>query len=602
MIRAYHFAWLGCAASALLAAGDPLGQDASAKQAAAVMAQLPLRFERNQGQFDPEVRYVARTGAYSLALTEKGALLRFPGSRLVSLSLAGSAASPVMEPADPLALRTDYMIGARKNWHTGVANYQRVRYRSVYPGVDMVFYGKGSRLEYDFELQPGADPAAIRLRFAGAGKLALTDDGDLALDTPGGRMLQKRPLVYQQEPRNSTRRTVSGQYTLLADGVVGIAVGTYDRSRPLIIDPVIIYSTLMGGGGTETMGGIKIVGGLVYVTGSTQTGDWVQISTDIPYDETTDCFVQVIDTTTAGGYTVKYFTFLGGAGIDIPNAIDVDAPGFIYLAGQTASTDFPVQGSTLLGISSGNTTQNAGAATTNSVFVTKLDPHQAGNGHSLVYSTYLSGTLGNDQAEGLVAGNNGVVYLIGTTQSADFPITVNAYAASLYGPSDCFLAQLDTINSILMYSTYFGSELDDDGRAIALAPNGLVYYAATTLGTQFPVAGPTYSQFPSGNYDVVLGAFDLTQSGVNSLVYGTYFGGSEIDQVKAMTLDAHGRMIITGYTLSPDFPITAETAVQTTNHGNGDAFLALVDPTLPGASFCSIPLSWADRTVKWAMV
>jgi hypothetical protein len=197
----------------------------------------------------------------------------------------------------------------------------------------------------------------------------------------------------------------------------------------------------------------------------------------------------------------------------------------------------------------------------------------------------LSGTLGNDQAEGISVGANGIAYLIGTTKSADFPVTANAYASSLYGPSDCFLAQVDTVNAVLLYSTFFGSELDDDGRAVILAPNGLVYYAATTIGTQFPVAGPAYNQFPTGNYDVVIGAFDLTQSGVNSLVYGTYFGGSEIDQVKGIALDGQGHLILTGYTLSPDFPITALTAVQSVNHGNADAFISIVDPTKPASGF-----------------
>jgi hypothetical protein len=216
-----------------------------------------------------------------------------------------------------------------------------------------------------------------------------------------------------------------------------------------------------------------------------------------------------------------------------------------------------------------------------------LDPNQAGTGNSLVYSTYLSGTLGNDQAEGLAVdqSGNGIAYLIGTTKSADFPITANAYAASLYGPSDCFLAQVDTVNSILLYSTFFGSELDDDGRAILLAPNGLVYFAANTDGTQFPLAGEPYSLYTFGNYDAIVGAFDLTQSGVASLVYGTYFGGSQIDQVKGIALDPQGHLILTGYTLSPDFPVSALTAVQPQNHGNGDAFISLVDLSQPPNNF-----------------
>lgn len=587
MIRLYRIVLTGCAVSALLAAGDPLGPSAGAEQARAVVAQLPLRFEANQGQFDPAVRFAARTSSYTLALTAHGASLKFPGSPRVSLTLPGSAAAPAIEPQDPLAVRTDYLIGARRNWHIGVANYSRVRYRSVYPGVDMVFYGQESRLEYDFVLQPGADPSAIRLQFTGAGKLEITAGGDLALETPGGRILQKKPVFYQQDPRGSSRRAVSGRYTLLADNLVGIQVDRFDRSQTLVIDPVVTYSTLIGGGGTETMAGIKIRNGLVYIAGSTAAGDWAQVSLDIPYNVGIDCFVEIIDTTTPGGYTLKYFTYLGGTQDDMPLAVDVDAPGFVYLTGYTASTDFPMQGAAIAGIVSGNTTQNAGSATTNSVFLSKLDPNQAGTGNSLVYSTYLSGTLGNDQAEGLAVdqSGNGIAYLIGTTKSADFPITANAYAASLYGPSDCFLAQVDTVNSILLYSTFFGSELDDDGRAILLAPNGLVYFAANTDGTQFPLAGEPYSLYTFGNYDAIVGAFDLTQSGVASLVYGTYFGGSQIDQVKGIALDPQGHLILTGYTLSPDFPVSALTAVQPQNHGNGDAFISLVDLSQPPNNF-----------------
>jgi hypothetical protein len=147
------------------------------------------------------------------------------------------------------------------------------------------------------------------------------------------------------------------------------------------------------------------------------------------------------------------------------------------------------------------------------------------------------------------------------------------------------MAQVDTVNGILLYSSFFGSELDDDGRAIALGPNGLVYFAATSAGTQFPTAGYAYDNNSSGSYDVVVGAFDLTQSGVNTLVYGTYIGGSQIDEVRGMSLDAQGRMILTGYTLSPDFPVTPLTAAQPTYGGNGDAFVTLVDLTKPPSEF-----------------
>jgi hypothetical protein len=582
MIRTLRLFLMGCAASALLTAAGPAGPDAAVARAA--LARLPLRFEANQGQFDSSFRYAARTTAYSVALTANGASFLFSGSPRISLSLSGSASSPAITPEEQMAVRTDYMIGPRRNWHSGIASYARVRYRSIYPGVDMVFYGNESVLEYDFVLQPGADPDAIRLQFSGPGKLAITPEGDLALDTPGGRMLQHKPAIYQQGA-NGSRQRISGRYTLLAGDLVGIELEKYDRSQSLTIDPTITYSTLMGGGATETMAGMKIRNGLLYIVGSTAAGDWAQKTTDMAYNSGVDCFMEIINISTPGNFTLTYFSYLGGSKDDYPLGMDVDTPGFVYLAGYTTSTDFPMQGNVLTGMVQGNLNLQAGDATFNAGFLAKVDPNAAGTGSSLVFSTFLNGTLGNDQAEDVAAGPNGIAYVIGTTKSADFPITANAYAASLYGPSDCFMAQIDTINDILMYSSYFGSELDDDGKAIALGANGLVYYAGSTDGLQFPVAGDAYNQFSSGNYDVVLGAFDLTQSGVNTQVYGTYFGGSDIDQVNAIALDAKGRMILTGYTLSNDFPITALTAVQSTNHGNGDVFVSLVDTSKPAGEF-----------------
>jgi hypothetical protein len=439
------------------------------------------------------------------------------------------------------------------------------------------------------------------MQFTGAGAASITAEGDVAIETPAGRILQKKPAIYQaihqKDERSSTRRAVSGGYSLLADGAVGIHLDRYDRSQPLVIDPTIVYTTLLGGGGTDTVGGMKLKNGLLYIAGSTQTGDWAEISTDIPYDNLSDAFVMIIDTTTPGGFSLKYFTYLGGSGDDSALAVDVDTPGFIYLTGTTSSIDFPIYGNAL---------QTAGATSNTTSFLSKLDPHYAGTGNSLVFSTYLGGTLGIDQAKGLAVdqSGNGIAYLIGTTGSADFPITPNAYAASLYGPTDCFMAQVDTNNGILLYSSFFGSELDDDGRAIALAPNGLVYFAATTAGTQFPTAGPAYNNFTSGSYNLAVGAFDLTQSGVNTLVYGTYFGGSQIDEVRGMALDPQGRMILTGYTLSPDFPVTALTAVQPAYGGNGDAFVTLVDLTQPASGFLvySTFLGGSDGDVGYGVV
>jgi len=566
MIHSYRLGLMVCAASVLVAAGRPVRQDPALAQAAAALARSPLRFEANQGQFAPSVRYAARTTGFALALTARGASLRFADSRPLDIAMFDSNPWPLIQPLDRLSAQTDYFIGAKQNWHPGVTNYSRVKYQAVYPGIDVVYYGKGSQLEYDFVLQPGADPNAIRMQFSDAGKVMVTPAGDLAVVTANGLVLQKKPVIYQQN------RPVDGRYKLLAANVVGIQVDGYDRSQPLVIDPAIVYSTLIGGTGTDEVTAMKIgANGLLYIAGWTQTGEMLTL--DLPYDNLVDIYVQVVDPSPSGGYGVLYATYLGGSNNDEALALDVDAPGFIYLTGTTTSTDFPVVG---------NAVQTSGAATTVYGFVSKIDPHFAGTGNSLVYSTFLGGTLGGTTPRGIKVGSDGMIYVVGQTQTADFPTTDNAYAASLYGPSDVFISKIDVTNANLVYSTFMGSELDDDACGLVLDKNNVVYFAGTTLGTQFPTAGYSFDGYTSGNYDVVVGVVDTTQSGVNSLIWATYFGGSGEDEARGISMDSHGRVLVTGFTISTDLPVTKATAIQPKYGGNGDAFVAIFDITQPG--------------------
>jgi hypothetical protein len=566
MIRLSSFVWFACAASLALAAGrDPVSPAVTAE-----LARMPVRFEANQGQFAPAVRFAARGVGYDFALTGHGQELRFGAANTVKMEFLGGNRSPRMEGLDRLPGQTDYFVGARSQWHAGVASYERVRYDAVYPGIDVVYYGTGSKLEYDFVLQPGADADAIRLRFSGSDRVRVTPAGDVALVTSEGLVLQKRPVVYQMDAAGK-RHEISGRYARVGQDSVAIRLGRYDHQRELVIDPVISYSTLIGASQTDQVVAMKIgLNGRLYIAGWTQSGELA--SSDMPYTSLTDTFIQVVDTKAGTGYPTVYSTYLGGSSLDIVTALDVDAAGFIYVTGTTTSTDFPVVGSAV---------QTTGAATTVDGFVSKIDPNAAGTGNSLVYSTYLGGTVGDDTPAGIAAGANGMIYVTGTTKSPDFPVTDNAYAAALYGPSDVFVSKIDPSNANLVYSSFFGSELDDTAAGIALGSNGVVYFAATTLGTQFPMAGFSFNGNSSGNYDVVIDAVDTTKSGTDSLIYGTYFGGSDSEGVKAMTLDAQGRIVITGYTVSADLPVTAATAVQSTYGGNADVFVAIFDITKP---------------------
>ena len=555
-------------------------QEAALSRAKAVEAELPLRFEPNQGRWDSSVKYAAHAGGFTMALTGRGASLYFAGakSRRIDISLLNSSSSPEIEGTNPLQLRTNYFVGKRENWRTGVPNYGAVRYRGVYSGIDLVYYGNRGQLEYDFVFQPGAEPGKVRMKFSGAKRLLLTPEGDLAIESEDGRIVQKRPFTYQEDPRTSERREIAAHYVLLSRDVVGLRLESYDRSRRLVVDPTLMYSSFMGGSQNDSVTAVTMgANGLLYFTGYTSTSDIPSTSgafASADGGSTQNAIMGIIDTSAAGGFNVVYLTYYGGSGTDIANCITLDAAGNVYIAGSTTSTGLPLAGANVQAtLTSGG--QNG--------FVAVFTP--AGQGSTdLIYATYLGGS-GKDVIHGIAVDRGGLVYAVGTTTSPDFPVTTTAYQVPLWGPSDAFLAQFTLNSPTLLYSTYLGGENNDDGRAIVVTPSGLVYFAITTMSQQFPLAGPTYQGSPQGGLDIIIGCMDMSQPGVSSLVYATYFGGSSNEEVRGMALDANGHLVLTGYTYSHNFPITRGKAVQPTAGPAGDAFVAVVDPTAAYQSF-----------------
>ena len=563
----FRFAVVLCAALTL--AGAP--REAAMTQAKTTLAQTPLRFEANQGQWDPAVLYAVRSGGYDLMFTAHGPALTAAGAHRVDISLPNSNPAPAIEALGKLPTRTDYFMGGREHWHTNIANYSRIRYGAVYPGVDVVYYGRQNQLEFDFVLQPGADPRAIRLRFQGARHLSITSEGDLAFEFGNGRMLQKKPLIYQEDPLTGTRREVSGRYVRVARNVVGLRVDGYDRKRPLVIDPTLVYCSYLGGSGSDQINAVQVDSqGHLYVTGSTTTSDLP--GTNDAYSATnvsqTGIFAAIIDTTPDSGFPILYLTYIGGGGADVPLSMAVDGQENVYLTGTTDSTNFPT---------TVNAVQTTGAGSVVSAFVLELSPFSESSSVSLVYSTFLGGTTGDTSGNGIAVDRKGLIYVIGSTKATDFPLTDSAYQGVTWGPQDAFLCQIDPNAGVLNYSTYLGGELADQGRAIAVAPNGLVYFAATTESTEFPMAGYAYSYNLKSPFGMVIGVMDMTKVGDASLVYCTYFGGSDIQEVRGIAFDAAGRLLVTGYTLATDFPVTPD-AVQPKAGGNGDAFVSVVNP------------------------
>ena len=289
MFRYSITAWVAIAAAGTLSAAAPSSavrtssgaslSKANTTQAKAALAGLPLHFEENQGQWKSPVRYAARGNGYTVALTGRGATLAVGGGRHIEMTLQHANRNARVEPDGRLKLRTDYYLGDRSRWRPRIASYARVRYAQVYPGIDLVYYGTQSQLEYDFVLSPGADPRAVRMQFDPASKLSLNPEGDLVINGGEGTVVEKRPVIYQRDPASSARTEVKGGYVLLGRNTVGLRLERYDPARALVVDPVLAYSTYMGGSGADTITAIQTDNqGNLYVAGSTGTSDLVASS------------------------------------------------------------------------------------------------------------------------------------------------------------------------------------------------------------------------------------------------------------------------------------------------------------------------------------
>jgi uncharacterized repeat protein (TIGR01451 family) len=555
---------------------------------------LPLFFEPNLGQTDPQVKFLARGGGYGLFLTADEAVLELQpsavshqpsASAVIRMRLEGANTSPRVSGASPLPGKSNYFIGNDPSkWLHGVPQFARVEYRAVYPGVDLVYYGDQGELEYDFRVAAAADPNQIALRFDGAS--ARIDSGDLILGTSQGDVRFHAPRVYQTD--GNARKTIAGSFRQIAENKIGFTLGAYDHSRELVIDPTLSYSTYLGGSGSEFAPRIAVdVGFNMYVAGSTTSADF-PVTDGSTKTGTQNVFVAKIN---SAGSALVFATYLGGTGSDTATGVAVDSSFNVYVAGFTSSTDFP-------------TTSNAFQQTATQAgihgFVTRLD---AAGTKPPLYSTFLAGTNATDnpidQVTGLAIDTKGDAFVTGTTTSTNsadgFPSTSTAFqpcpfqpgvtCTATTGPPQFFASEINTNGSgalSVLYSTYFGggnpATATSVGGGIAVDASGNMYITGGT--NMLPVAGGNPGQGPFPIFNAQQSCLDeasktsCSTTGIDTSkldafvakinpnivgsapIYSTYLGGLGDDTGLAIAVDGSGNAYVTGNTESADFPVT----------------------------------------------
>ena len=594
-------------------------------------AAIPGSFETNRGQADHEIQFIWKGDKFRFALTAHGAIMqpvRNAGLTVLGMHFVGGSASE-LSGVGPSAGIVNYLEGRDPSrWITGAPTYRRVRARGIWPGVDVEYHDEGDGVEYDLIVSPGIDPSGLQVHFDGVRHIRLDAAGDLILETPFGEIRQHRPVSFQNT--HDGRQPIATWFVLETNDTVGFRLGAYDARLPLIIDPVIVYSSRLGIPGDKVAGVAVDAQGNVYVAGTTPGNAALPLPTTVIGGTTAynhqEPFVTKIS---SDGKTALYRTYIGGSLFDSGTSIAVDGTGNAYVCGH-AGPDFPTTpGAFQRTMSMGGTVSIS--------FVLKLDP----TGSNLVYSTYLAGSYGVG-CSALVVDASGNVFVTGSTNSPDFVTTPGVFQGQLnsvvqFGQpiGDAFITKLNATGSDLIYSTFLGGSGGDGASGIAVDSGGNAYVFGSTTSTDFPTtpgalqvsSTGTSKQFvakinPTGSalvYSTYLpetgygntfsyasmAADDLGQAylaGITNcpnqandmcdavvtklnrsgtdLVYSTTFGGTRDEYAYAIAVDSQGNAYVAGTTSSPNFPVTSDNTQPCGLFGQfaRDAFIAKLDP------------------------
>jgi Beta-propeller repeat/Abnormal spindle-like microcephaly-assoc'd, ASPM-SPD-2-Hydin len=589
----------------------------SSRQAQTNYGKLPLTFEANKGQTGPQVKFLAHGSGYSVFLTSGQMVLDLRPSNVksgtttavaanqkssdtvIQINLVGANPNPKVVGEDIQPGKVNYFFGKDpKKWRTNVPIYKQVRYKDVYPGIDLVYYGNQSRIEHDFIIAPGADPNQVQLDVKGADRLSIDANGDLILHKGADEVRFQAPVLYQEF--HGMHIPITGQYTVQNSTRIAFTLDSYDKTKSLVIDPVLVYGTFLGGLANDQAVGITVdSNGSAYVAGSTQSNNFPLATLNGPPPGGTNIFLAKLD---VSGSSLVYADYIGGNSEDYPSAIAMDSSNDVFITGYTYSGDFPMM----------NAFQSSSTGGPD-VFVTEVAP----DGASLLYSTYLGGNS-YEVANGIALDGTGNIYVAGFTYSQDFP-TANAFQSQVFANQNGyfgqygFLTKLTPDGSALVYSTYFAGSTNivqscfgqpcwpspySNITAVAADASGNAYVTGNTNTYDFPVTSGAYQTSNNSTYDQQAGFVGkFTSSG--NLAYATYFGATATDYYLNMTgiaADTNGSAYVAGttYSWSNTVPVTTPNLCDPTVSGCSSGFLTKLDPAGATLSYSTFLATNAD--------
>ena len=587
---------------------------------------MPLFFIKNLGQYAAPSDLTLQTADMAVQFRSREVVYSLYGGQTATVRVRYNGDKPAHAVGlDELGGKANFLLGTdQSNWKTDVPTFSSLAYRDMWPGIDVVYSLTGGSLKTEFQLAPGADASLVHWHVAGADSIRRGRDGSLVVSAGHHELREAPPQVFEQEASSGNLHPVTGSFRILSNNTVGIEIGQYDHRNRLIFDPVIGFSTYLGGSGQSGANAVAIDStGNTVIAGYTTTLDLAPGATTIGSPQRTAAFVAKL---TAAGNQLIFCTYLGGSLVDQANAVALDRWNNVYIAGAASSHNFPVLNavqptmhgsqdafvaelnasgnalvfSTYLGGSNAEQAYGIAVNRQGNVYVTGdtlsndfpiAQPFQAASeggqdafvtklgisGSSILFSTYLGGSA-DEHAAGIAVSGSGAATITGSTFSTNFPVAA-AFQSHNGGNQDAFVSSLNSAGTALVFSTYLGgsggtSGLPETGSGIAVDSSGAVYVTGTTSSNTFPVTPGSFQTVPEGS---LLNAFALKLSAAGSLTYSTYLGGSSANYGSGIAVDMAGNAHVVGYTASTDFPSLR--GVQTALNGGYDAFVTKLNST-----------------------